>query len=354
MSKNLPGRLGDPEMTLLTDPRIDPRIADAIVNAGELTAVLGTLSADASYEEGLDYCRRFDDIVTMGRPILEASMPVFDDVESYTDVIRGVDDNDITLFIHKPRDAAESLPGVLHLHGGGMVTLMAVDPMYRRWRNELARKGVVVVGVEFRNGGGHLGNHPFPAGLNDCASALRWMHSHRQQLGVSNLVVSGESGGGNLSLATAIKAKREGYIDCIQGVYAMCPYISGAYADPPAHLLSLRENDGYSLSCDMMSGLSKVYDPQGENATNPLTWPYYASVEDLQGLPPHVISVNELDPLRDEGLAFFRKLLAAGNSATARQVPATNHAADMSYPDIAPEHFHETQRSIVHFAGSLK
>ena len=353
MSKHLPGRLGDPAMTLLTDPRIDPRIAGAIAAAGDIADVLGGLKADAPMEECLDYCQRFDDAVVAARPLLEATMPAFDDVEQHTQVIKGVDDNDITLFIHRPKTRDAVMPGILHLHGGGMVTLMAIDPVYRRWRNELARKGLVVIGVEFRNGGGHLGNHPFPAGLNDCASALRWTHANRQQLGFSSLVVSGESGGGNLSLATALKAKREGFLDCIQGVYAMCPYISGAYADPPEQLLSMQENDGYTLTCQMMGALSRVYDPQGKNTANPLAWPYHASVDDLRGLPPHVISVNELDPLRDEGLVFFRKLLTAGNQATARQIPATNHAGDTSYPDIAPEHFHETQRSLLQFARSV-
>ena len=101
-------------------------------------------------------------------------------------------------------------------------------------------------------------------------------------------------------------------MDCIQGVYAMCPLISGACAAPPEHLLSLRENDGYSLSCGLMGGFYKVYDPQGEDPTNPLALPYYAGVKDLQGLLPHVISVNELDPLRDERLVFLRNLLAMG------------------------------------------
>jgi acetyl esterase/lipase len=61
-----------------------------------------------------------------------------------------------------------------------------------------------------------------------------------------------------------------------------------------------------------MGALAKLYDPTGDNATNPLAWPYHAQPSDLQGLPPHVISVNQLDPLRDEGLAYFRKLLDAG------------------------------------------
>ena len=207
-----------------------------------------------------------------------------------------------------------------------------------------------MVGVEFRNGGGCLGNHPFPAGLNDCDAALQWTNEHRQQLGISGIVVSGESGGGSLALVTTLRAKQAGRIGSIQGVYAMCPYISGAYANPPAGLLSLTENDGYTLDCSMMSALVKVYDPTQANGSNPLAWPYHASHEDLQGLPPHIISVNELDPLRDEGWVFSQHLMAAGNSATARIVPATNHAGDLSFLDIAPEPYQESLRSLRNFA----
>ena len=59
--------------------------------------------------------------------------------------------------------------------------------------------------------------------------------------------MSGESGGGNLTLATTLKAKRDGALDQIDGVYAKCPYISNAYAVTAAELPSLYENDGYFL-----------------------------------------------------------------------------------------------------------
>jgi hypothetical protein len=51
---------------------------------------------------------------------------------------------------------------------------------------------------------------------------------------------------------------------------------------------------------------------------------------------------------------FFRKLLSAGNSATARVVPATNHAGDMSFPDIAPEPYQETLGSLRTFAYACR
>jgi acetyl esterase/lipase len=233
-----------------------------------------------------------------------------------------------------------------------MVLAAAADPNYVRWRFELAAMDLVVVGVEFRNGGGKLGPFPFPAGLNDCAAGARWVAANREALGVSKFIISGESGGGNLALATALKAKQDGWAADIAGVYAQCPYISGLYADPPSELTSLHENDGYFLSNDMMAPLARAYDPEGENATNPLAWPYHASTDDLRGLPPHVISVNELDPLRDEGLAYYRKLLGAEVSAVSRTVNGTCHAGDCIFRGALPDVYAATVRDIAAFAHS--
>ena len=68
---------------------------------------------------------------------------------------------------------------MLHLHGGGMTILTALIN-YVYWRESLASKGLIVVGVEFRNVGGQLGNHPFPVGLNDCVSVLSWLHDKKK------------------------------------------------------------------------------------------------------------------------------------------------------------------------------
>jgi len=350
---HLPGRLADPNSNLETDPRADPRIVDALVAVGGFAPGLEPLPKGASYEECVAYCNTFEELDAKAHPALFAAMPPFEGIEQTTEIIRGVDDNDITLHVHRPKEVAGPLRCVVHTHGGGMVLMTAADPNYVRWRGSLASLGMLVVGVEFRNGGGTLGNHPFPAGLNDCARAVQWTAENRAALGISQIVVSGESGGGNLALATALKAKREGWVGEIDGVFAMCPYIHGGYADPPPDLLSLRENDGYMLECSQMAGLVRVYDPSGEHATNPLAWPYHAEPPDLQGLPPHVISVNELDPLRDEGLAYYRKLLAAKVPVVGRTVAGTPHAGDMAFPDIAPEVYQATLDAIHAFTRSL-
>ena len=353
--KYLPGRLGNPDSLLNVDDRLDPRILAAFAAAGmDGPPEDSQVSSESSYEECLAHCLEMESSSEMVNMLASQNMPDFSTVESTTETIKGVDDNEIILYVHKPKNVEADKPCIVHTHGGGMVILKASDPNYVLWRNSIAAKGVVVVGVEFRNGGGELGNHPFPAGLNDCCSAIRWTAERKAELGISSIVVSGESGGGNLAAATALKAKKEGWVKEIAGVYAMCPYVSGAYADPPADLLSLRENDQYMLDVSMMGALAKVYDPEGEHGSNPLAWPLVAEKGDLEGLPPHIISVNELDPLRDEGLAYYRKLVKAGVSAVGRTVHGTPHGGDMVFPQQTPDIFESTLRDLVGFAHSLK
>jgi acetyl esterase/lipase len=350
----LPGRLGSPAMVLRDDPRADPRMIAAMEPFGLADPPEeAPVDSESPIDALLEYVAAAEEEFEALFVALTADLPEIDGVARTVEVIQGVDGNDVTLYIHRPRVSGVSFPGVLHLHGGGMVLLEAAGAVYGRWRDELAAAGMVVIGVEFRNGGGKHGAHPFPAGLNDCSSALRWVLDHQLALGISKLVVSGESGGGNLTLATTLKAKRDGLAPQIGGTYAMCPYISNAYVSRPPELASLYENDGYFLSCRMLGALAKVYDPAGEHAADPLAWPYHAAFEDLAGLPPHVISVNQLDPLRDEGLSYYRKLLDAGVSAVSRTVNGTCHAGDMIFRAAMPDVYRATIRDIKAFADSL-
>lgn len=352
----LPGRLTDPERSLATDPRSDPRMVEAIGPLGLDALALETpVTADSSIDDIYAYCLEAEAGFGALGNVLSAASPATEGVISRTEVISGVDGNEINLYIHTPADHSPDhpLPCIVHTHGGGMVILKAADPGYVRWRDELAATGLVVVGVEFRNGAGELGNHPFPAGLNDCASGAQWVIENQAELGVSKILVSGESGGGNLAIATTMKAKQDGWVDAIAGVYAQCPYIFGAYGEPPVELTSMFENDGYFLGIANMGALAKAYDPEGVNATNPLAWPYHASADDVAGLPPHVISVNQLDPLRDEGLAFARTLLDGGVSTVSRTVNGTCHAGDCLFFDAMPDVYRATLRDIKSFADSL-
>mgnify|MGYP001161505802 FL=1 len=348
----LPGRLGDPNLVLTADPRLDPRLRQALLATPETTEgqQLTGIDENSSYEDCLTHCAAME----------AAQMQMFSDevavpagITRSTESITGVDGNEILLHVHRPTGTSNDLPCLVDFHGGGMVMLSTTFPPFVRWRDSLAAAGTVVIGVEFRNAAGLLGNHPFPTGLNDCCAAARWVHTQKQYLGISTLVLSGASGGSNLALATTLRAKQEGWLDEIDGVYAMCPYISGAYASKPAQLLSLHENNGYVINLNESAGLAKLYTPDESDNTNPLAWPYYAKSSDLEGLPPHFISVNELDPLRDEGIAYYRNLLSAGVPAICRTIPGSTHGSDVMFRDLAPDTYMESERSVVGFVKSL-
>jgi acetyl esterase len=177
--------------------------------------------------------------------------------------------------------------------------------------------------------------------------------ANRGDLGVTHLIVSGESGGGNLTLTVAHKAKREGWLGEIAGFYAQCPYISNRWLEQCDDLPSLQECDGYFVDCDGLAVTGTLYDPTGEYARDAAAFAGMATDGELTGLPPHVISVNELDPLRDEGLEYYRRLVRAGVSAVGRMVAGTCHGGDLLFAGVRPEVFAASMRDVSGFAKSL-
>jgi acetyl esterase len=355
LNVSCPGRLGNPGMTMLDDKRLDPRVRKAMsgMSAGDLAAMLPQVTLSSSYEECLQWVAAMEELLNVQNSAMLAAMPDFRDVVTENKTIIGEDGNEIDLYIEKPKGADGILPCVVHIHGGGMAFTTTQAAAATRWRKTLARQGLVVVAVEFRNSGGVLGNHPFPAGLNDCAAAIQWVNKKRSVLNISSLVVAGESGGGNLAVATAVKANIEGWVDAIDGVYAMAPMILGFYTSVPSELLSWRENEGYQGTREVMRAMTRVYDPEDEHENNPMAWPFHASRDVLQGLPPHIIINYEMDLIRDDGAVFARNLQAAGVAAISRTVTGAPHVAEIAMPDLMPELVDDTIGSIVGFTKKL-
>jgi acetyl esterase/lipase len=315
--------------------------------------MLPQVTLSSSYEECLQWVAAMEELLNVQNSAMLAAMPDFWDVATEKKTIIGGDGNEIDLYIEKPKGADGILPCVVHIHGGGMAFTTTQAAAATRWRKTLAQQGLVVVAVEFRNSGGELGNHPFPAGLNDCAAAVQWVNENRSVLNISSLVVAGESGGGNLAVATAVKANIEGWVNAIDGVYAMAPMILGFYQSVPAELLSWRENEGYQGTREVMRAMTRVYDPKNEHENNPMAWPFHAGLEVLQGLPPHIIINYEMDLIRDDGAAFARNLQAAGVAAISRTVTGAPHVAEIAMPDLMPELVDDTVGSIVGFTKKL-
>jgi acetyl esterase/lipase len=126
----------------------------------------------------------------------------------------------------------------------------------------------------------------------------------------------------------------------------LCPYIAGRW--PQDIYPSSIENNGIFLNLHNNRG-AMGYGIEAFNAKDPLAWPAFAPDAELQGLPPTVISVNECDPLRDEGIVFYRRLLAAGVAARCRQVMGTIHGTEI-FAIACPDISRDTARDLAAFA----
>jgi acetyl esterase/lipase len=260
------------------------------------------------------------------------------------------DGNEILIQFIRP-DTAETVPCVYYIHGGGMQSMSCFDGMYRAWGRIIAAQGVAVAMVDFRNclqPSSASEVAPYPAGLNDCVSGLKWVAANATALGIDpkRIVIAGESGGGNLTLATGLKLRRDSDVGLIKGLYALCPYIAGGW--PDARYPSSTENNGILLDLHSNRG-AMSYGIEAFNAKDPLAWPGFAGVDEVKGLPPTVISVNECDPLRDEGIAFYRVLLQAGVPARCRQVMGTIHGTEI-FAVCCPDISRDTASDLANFA----
>src|SRR4029077_588685 len=131
--------------------------------------------------------------------------------------------------------------------------------MYRMWGRVLAHQGLAVAMIDFRNcltPSSAPEIEPFPAGLNDCVAGVRWTVDHAVELGIDpdRVIVAGESGGGNLTLAIGMRLLRDGDMGLVRGLYALCPYIAGRW--PQERFPSSIENEGILLNLPHNRGAS--------------------------------------------------------------------------------------------------
>lgn len=335
-----------------TDPRIDPRIkvllaAMPVFGAPDVASRDELLAQENSPEmlAGMEGYRAMMSVCDTEEAAPTAGLRI--DVHQ---VVSQPDGNTINLRVLRP-DTDEVLPCVYYIHGGGMASLSCFDGNYSGWGKLMAARGVVVVMVDFRNAVSPSSVRevaPFPAGLNDCVSGLKWVHANAAALGVdtSRVVVAGESGGGNLTLATGLRLNADGEIGLVAGLYALCPYIAGQWPNPECP--SSVENNGIFLQLHHNRG-AMGYGIEAFEARNPQAWPSFATEDDVRGFPPTVISVNECDPLRDEGINFYRLLLRAGVPARARTVLGTTHGIELM-PIACPDITHAALTDLVAFA----
>ncbi|WP_055476476.1 alpha/beta hydrolase [Gordonia sp. HS-NH1] len=233
-------------------------------------------------------------------------------------------DPDVGIRFFTPESPRGPLPVLLWIHGGGFAigTAASTDPFCVQVVREL---GFAVASVEYRL----APETPFPGPLNDCYSALTYVHAHATDLGVdtSRIAVGGQSAGGGLAAGTVLRARDEGVI-------------------PVAfQLLEIPELDDRLTSVSMTDFVDT---PLWHRPNAILSWKFYlgesytgpedpdvsiyaapARATDLSGLPPTYLCTMELDPLRDEGIEYALNLLRAGVSVELHSFPGTFHGSGL-------------------------
>jgi acetyl esterase/lipase len=248
-------------------------------------------------------------------------------IEGVTITERRIGDSAVQVLIATPTEGAGRRAGVLWIHGGGYI--VGSPRLESSGTAFLARDlDVVAVSPEYRL----APEHPFPAALDDCMTALRWMHAHADELGIDpdRIAVVGASAGGGLSAAVAQRSLDEGI--ALRAQVLVYPMLDDRTALPQDH--GGRGLFIWTPASNLFGWTSYLgRTPRMSDA------PQYAAParrKDLTGLAPAWIGVGELDLFYDEDVEYAERLKASGVPCTLVTIPGMYHGADAFAPKSLP------------------
>jgi acetyl esterase/lipase len=218
--------------------------------------------------------------------------------------------------LFRPAGAPEPTAALLWIHGGGYVIGSAQqdDALCAAFCRTL---GVTVASVEYRL----APEHPYPAPLEDCYSALTWL-TGLPAVDPSRVAIGGASAGGGLAAALALLARDRGEVTPAFQllVYPMLDdRSSGDPANTNYRLWNARSNR-FGWSAYLGDADPRVAVP--------------ARREDLSGLPPAWVGVGTNDLFHDEDLVYADRLKNAGVACEVEVVPGAFHGFDLVAPKL--------------------
>ncbi len=233
-----------------------------------------------------------------------AGSPRPDVARTDTLVPAGLDVPEVPVRVYEPTSGVDSpLPGILFIHGGGFVA-GGIEGWDFSCERLVVGVNAVVVSAEYRL----PPEHPFPAGIEDCYAALRWLFSSASELGVdpARVAVVGESSGGGLAAALALLARDRGEVQlAFQMPLRAC--LDDRLETASSHEIVDRRTLHRQAALAMWGAYL------GDSAGDAVS-PYAAAgrATDLAGLPPAYLAVGQLDLVRDENLEYARRLIESG------------------------------------------
>ncbi|MGP4100203.1 alpha/beta hydrolase [Nonomuraea sp. KM90] len=231
---------------------------------------------------------------------------------------------DVRVRIVKPAGTTATLPVVLYVHGGGWV--LGGTSTHDRLVRELAvGTGAALVFVEYDRSP----EARYPVAIEQAYATAQWItrNGAEEGLDATRLAVAGDSVGGNMTAALTLMAKQRGDVHFIhQSLYYP---VTDAAQDTPSYRQFAH---GPHLTAQAMAWFWDAYTPDPAQRAEITASPLRATLEDLAGLPPAFVIVDENDVLRDEGEAYARKLTQAGVPTTSVRYNGTLHDFMMLNP----------------------
>lgn len=226
---------------------------------------------------------------------------------------------DVRIRVYRPRQERQGGPdpALAYLHGGGW-TIFSLDTHDRVMREYAARSGGTVIGVDYALSP----EAKFPLALEQTIGTVEWLHAHGSELDIdaTRLAIGGDSAGGNLAVATALKFRDGG-----KGSMLRALLLNYAALDSECSSLATEHYGGpaFMLGGEEMRQFWVNYLASAEEARNPYACPARA---DLRGLPPTFLTIAECDLLAEQNLAFARALRGAGVETEAVVYPGATHS----------------------------
>jgi acetyl esterase/lipase len=282
----------DPELAAFADMLPTQDLADVAQARAGLAGLIGPLNASVD---------------TSGIVITDHEVPRADGAGAIL----------VRVYAPEGNAPAGGWPALLDIHGGGFC-VGDIDMEHNFCAGVARELGVVIATPEYRL----APEHPFPAGVDDCYAALRWLHEQAATFGVdaARIGVGGQSAGGGLAAATVLLARdRGGPAVCFQ-------------------FLGIPELDHRLETASMRAFVDT---PMWHRGNAELSWRFYlgpdpgpvspyaspAIAEDLSRLPPAYVTTMEFDPLRDEGILYALRMMEAGVTVELHSFPGTFHGS---------------------------
>ena len=217
---------------------------------------------------------------------------------------------------------------LVFFHGGGWV-IDDIDRYHKVCKQLSTITGSYVVSVNYRL----APEHKYPAGLDDCFEAAEMIYKYAVKSGISrnDIILIGDSAGGNLAAATALKARDTGAFRIRRQILIYPATDCEFGGDTPYK--SFKENGkGCILTADRMRGYLELYLNTPDEKNDPYVAPMKA--KSLKGMPDTLVITAERCPLRDEGEALAKRLYKSGARTMAFRIKKAYHgffATDLQF-----------------------